>query len=141
MATLTRKSDKKKKRKRKEKERKKKKDHKSKKKKKRKRHDGDDSFDGKKRKRKESNAASTPRPQLVPMTREAWEKKQSVVRRVLDKETGRVRLVKGDGEIIEEIVSRSRHRGINRTSTLGDGESYKTGLLAAMRRKQRVTGE
>ena len=31
------------------------------------------------------------------------------------------RLIKGDGEILEEIVSRERHREINRQATLGDG--------------------
>ena len=72
------------------------------------------------------------------MTREEYEKQQSVVRRVFDPDTGRhrcvwrvqlcfnhlhtcmcvcvcvCRLVKGDGEIIEEIVSKDRHRAINK---------------------------
>ena len=31
---------------------------------------------------------------------------QSVVRREFDEDTGRVRLIKGDGEVLEECVSR-----------------------------------
>ncbi|KAL5016012.1 hypothetical protein ScPMuIL_005601 [Solemya velum] len=58
---------------------------------------------------------------LKPMTKEEWEKQQSVVRRVYDPETGRNRLVKGDGEIIEEIVSKERHKEINKQATKGDG--------------------
>ncbi|KAG6445024.1 hypothetical protein O3G_MSEX003678 [Manduca sexta] len=61
---------------------------------------------------------------MAPMTKEEWEKRQSVVRRVLDEETGRHRLIKGDGEVIEEIVSRERHRQINRQATQADGAFY-----------------
>lgn len=73
-----------------------------------------------------------------PMTKEEWEKQQSIVRRVYDPDTGRhrcfsyasmqciqhfryiisCRLVKGDGEIVEEIVSREQQRNINRVSEL-----------------------
>ena len=73
------------------------------------------------------------------MTKEEWEKQQSIVRRVYDPDTGRhrcfhiqpciefcqcfmcaacFRLVKGDGEIVEEIVSREQQRNINRVSEL-----------------------
>lgn len=31
------------------------------------------------------------------------------------------RLIKGDGEVIEEIVSKEKHHQINRQATLGDG--------------------
>ena len=48
------------------------------------------------------------------MTKEEYERQQSVVRRVYDPDTGRHRLVKGDGEIIEEIVSRERQKAINK---------------------------
>ena len=34
---------------------------------------------------------------------------QSVVRREFDEDTGRVRLIKGDGEVLEECVSRLDH--------------------------------
>ncbi|CAH3995440.1 unnamed protein product [Pieris brassicae] len=61
---------------------------------------------------------------MAPMTKEEWEKKQSVVRRVLDEETGRYRLIKGDGEVLEEIVSRDRHKQINREATGADGNFF-----------------
>jgi hypothetical protein len=59
-----------------------------------------------------------------PETKEEYEKRQSVVRRVVDPETGRSRLVKGDGEIIEEIVSKERHQEINRLATNTDGQVF-----------------
>ncbi|XP_059174262.1 ADP-ribosylation factor-like protein 6-interacting protein 4 isoform X2 [Physella acuta] len=68
---------------------------------------------------------SGPKPRVMkPMTKEEWEKQQSVVRRVYDEETGRERLIKGDGEILEEIVSKNRHLEINKTATRGDGQHY-----------------
>lgn len=65
------------------------------------------------------------------MTKEEWEKQQSVMRHVYDEESGRTRLIKGDGEVMEEIVSRDRHREINKISTQGDGRFFaaKMGLL------------
>ncbi|KAL3279284.1 hypothetical protein HHI36_016792 [Cryptolaemus montrouzieri] len=56
---------------------------------------------------------------MAPVTKEEWEKKQNVVRRVYDETTGRNRLIKGDGEVIEEIVSRDRHKQINQQATQG----------------------
>lgn len=38
------------------------------------------------------------------------------------------RLIKGDGEVLEEIVSRDRHKEINRQATKGDGEYFQTRL-------------
>nr|CAD7442225.1 unnamed protein product [Timema bartmani] len=61
---------------------------------------------------------------MAPMTKEEWDKRQNVVRRVVDKETGRSRLIKGDGEVLEEIVSKKQHREINRLATKGDGEFF-----------------
>ncbi|CAH1635822.1 unnamed protein product [Spodoptera littoralis] len=61
---------------------------------------------------------------MAPMTKEEWEKRQSVVRKVLDEETGRYRLIKGDGEVLEEIVSRDRHKQINRQATQADGAFF-----------------
>ncbi|GAB1597753.1 ADP-ribosylation factor-like protein 6-interacting protein 4 [Argonauta hians] len=63
---------------------------------------------------------------LKPMTKEEWEKQQSVIRRVFDPTTGRNRLVKGDGEILEEIVSKERHQQINKQATIGDGLYYQS---------------
>lgn len=65
---------------------------------------------------------------MAPMTKEEYEKQQSVVRRVFDPDTGRNRLVRGEGEIIEEVVSRQRHQEINRQATQGDGLSFQIGL-------------
>ena len=43
------------------------------------------------------------------------------------------RLVRGDGEILEEIVSESRHKEINRTATAGDGASFQANLANKMK--------
>jgi hypothetical protein len=63
---------------------------------------------------------------LAPMTKAEWEKQQSVIRRVHDPKTGRDRLIKGDGEILEEIVTKDRHKEINKRATLGDGLYYQS---------------
>jgi len=60
----------------------------------------------------------------TPMTKEQYEKEQSVVRRVFDEESGRYRLIRGSGEVIEEIVSKRAHEQINKAATLGDGASF-----------------
>jgi len=65
---------------------------------------------------------------MRPMTPAEWEERQSRIRRVRDEETGRIRLIKGDGEVLEEIVSRSRHHDINRRATQQDGLSFQTRL-------------
>ncbi|KAF7240805.1 ADP-ribosylation factor-like protein 6-interacting protein 4 [Varanus komodoensis] len=51
---------------------------------------------------------------MKPMTKEEWDARQSVIRRVVDPETGRTRLIKGDGEVLEEIVTKERHKEINK---------------------------
>ncbi|XP_057295668.1 ADP-ribosylation factor-like protein 6-interacting protein 4 [Hydractinia symbiolongicarpus] len=72
-----------------------------------------------------SSVPSVPkRRAMVPMTKEEYDKQQSIVRRVYDPDTGRNRLVKGDGEILEEIVSLARHKEINKMSTKQDGLSF-----------------
>ncbi|CAB3222338.1 unnamed protein product [Arctia plantaginis] len=63
---------------------------------------------------------------MAPMTKEEWEKRQSIVRKVLDEESGRYRLIKGDGEVLEEIVSRDRHKQINRAATQADGSFFQS---------------
>lgn len=63
-----------------------------------------------------------------PLTKEEYEARQSVIRRVVDPETGRTRLVRGEGEIIEEIVSREKHKEINKQATKGDGSSFQRKL-------------
>ena len=66
---------------------------------------------------------------MVPMTRQQYEQEQSQIRSVFDPESGRVRLVRGSGEIIESIVSRSQHTAINQTATRSDGQSYTRNVL------------
>ena len=73
-------------------------------------------------------------PVRVPMTREQYEAEQSVVREVLDPTTNRIRLIKGTGEVIERIVSRSEHAAINALATRGDGCRFFAETLAAARR-------
>ncbi|XP_037025964.1 ADP-ribosylation factor-like protein 6-interacting protein 4 [Bradysia coprophila] len=62
----------------------------------------------------------------APQTKEDYDKIQSNIRRVVDPETGRTRLIKGEGEILEEIVTRDRHKAINRHATKADGEFFKS---------------
>lgn len=61
-----------------------------------------------------------------PETKEEYDKRQSILRRVVDEESGRTRLIKGDGEIIEEIVTKDRHKDINKKATQTDGQTYQT---------------
>jgi hypothetical protein len=143
---------KKRKRKKKKKQRKKERKRRKKKEKKqsRKRYrEDDEKMEIQKKKRKEQNAnpssinhdtqslpSSPPKQKkkvMVPMTKQEYDKVQSVIRRVYDDDTGRIRLVKGTGKIIEEIVTQSRHYDINKASTRGDGESYMRNLIARRR--------
>lgn len=61
---------------------------------------------------------------MRPMTKEEWDARQSIIRRVVDPETGRERLIKGDGEILEEIVTKDRNKEINKHKTMGDGFTF-----------------
>lgn len=72
---------------------------------------------------------------MAPITKEEWEKRQSVVRKVYDEESGRHRLIKGDGEVIEEIVSRDRHKAINKQATQGDGSFFQSKLSSTLNLK------
>lgn len=71
---------------------------------------------------------------MAPMTKEEWEKRQSVIRKVYDEETGRHRLIKGDGEVLEEIVSRDRHREINKQATRGDGAFFQSTMATKLQK-------
>ncbi|XP_043834314.1 ADP-ribosylation factor-like protein 6-interacting protein 4 [Dromiciops gliroides] len=68
---------------------------------------------------------------MKPMTKEEWDARQSIIRKVVDPETGRTRLIKGDGEVLEEIVTKERHKEINKQATRGDGLTFqlRAGLL------------
>ena len=65
---------------------------------------------------------------MIPMSKEEYDKEQSKVREVYDPLSGRVRLVKGSGEIIERIVSSATHRQINSLATSGDGYAFSKGI-------------
>lgn len=64
----------------------------------------------------------------APESREEYEKRQSIIRKVYDEETGRHRLIRGDGEVIEEIVSKKTHEEINKTATQSDGSTFQNRL-------------
>jgi hypothetical protein len=71
---------------------------------------------------------------MIPMSKEEYDKEQSKVREVYDPLSGRVRLVKGSGEIIERIVSSSTHRQINALATSGDGYAFSKGIYDKLNR-------
>jgi hypothetical protein len=71
---------------------------------------------------------------MVPMSREQYEAQQSQIREVYDPESGRYRLVRGTGEIIERIVSRADHAAINKQATQGDGSSFARSVYQAAKR-------
>ena len=54
------------------------------------------------------------------MSREEYERKRYTIHHVVDPETGRSWLIHGEGEVLEEIVSRDRHKEINKVSTCTD---------------------
>ncbi|KAJ8660732.1 hypothetical protein O0I10_003375 [Lichtheimia ornata] len=64
------------------------------------------------------------RAPMIPQTKEDYEKQRSVIRHEYDPETGRMRLVRGSGEILESLVSRDQHRQINKTATMTDGMTF-----------------
>lgn len=45
-----------------------------------------------------------------------------------------LRLIKGDGEILEEIVTRDRHKQINQEATRSDGLTYQRNTVGAARK-------
>lgn len=77
---------------------------------------------------------TTQKRAMVPMSREQYEAQRKQVREVFDEESGRYRLMRGDGEIIERIVSRGAHEQINQNATRGDGSSFAKNIVAAIRR-------
>ncbi|CAG7837176.1 unnamed protein product [Allacma fusca] len=64
----------------------------------------------------------------APKSQHEWEKEQSVIRKVVDDQTGRVRLIKGSGEVIESIVSKQQHKNINKAATKEDGLQFQLQL-------------
>lgn len=68
----------------------------------------------------------------APETPEEYQQRQNRIRREIDPVTGRSRLIKGDGEVLEEIVSKERHKNINKESTKGDGEFFQENTLGKL---------
>lgn len=64
----------------------------------------------------------------APERKEEYEKRQSIIRKVYDEESGRLRLIKGDGEVIEEIVTKKAHDEINKNATQSDGSTFQNRL-------------
>jgi Nuclear RNA-splicing-associated protein len=73
---------------------------------------------------------------MTPMSRHEYEALQQQVRKVYDPESGRFRMIRGTGEVIECIVSRSEHEAINRQATRGDGSSYARHIFHAAASKK-----
>lgn len=55
------------------------------------------------------------------VTTEEWDARQSVICKVVDAETGRANLIMGDGEVLEETVTKQLHRLINKQAILEYG--------------------
>ncbi|EDV53917.1 ADP-ribosylation factor-like protein 6-interacting protein 4 [Drosophila erecta] len=72
----------------------------------------------------------------APETPEEYQRRQSQMRREVDPVTGRVRLIKGDSEVLEEIVTKERHLEINKKATRGDGDFYEARSLDAAKRRK-----
>ncbi|TDG48776.1 hypothetical protein AWZ03_004888 [Drosophila navojoa] len=71
----------------------------------------------------------------APETPEEYQRRQSQIRREVDPVTGRTRLIKGDSEILEEIVSKERHCDINKKATSSDGAYFESQSFAAAKRR------
>jgi len=84
-----------------------------------------------KKKTQKKKRDDSPKRNMGPMTKQEYDKKQSVIREVYDPQTGRIRMIKGDGEILESIVTKLQHQAINQTATRMDGINFQKtmGLL------------
>ena len=58
------------------------------------------------------------------MTYAEHQKKANEIRQVFDEDTGRIRLIRGKGEILESIVSYKQQKRINKNATYADGLSF-----------------
>jgi hypothetical protein len=73
---------------------------------------------------------------MVPMSREEYAAEQSQIREVYDPDSGRVRLVRGRGEIIERIVTKEMHQSINQQATRCDGTHFSKTVFQATTSKR-----
>ncbi|KAI8149219.1 nuclear RNA-splicing-associated protein-domain-containing protein [Fennellomyces sp. T-0311] len=78
--------------------------------------------------RKPSEETRRRQAAMVPQSKESYDKQRSIIRREYDRQTGRTRLIKGSGEILETVVSRDQHRQINQRATVYDGISFQAHL-------------
>ena len=89
-----------------------------------------------------TSIASKPPPSVsarsrAPMTQQQYLDLQKQIKEVVDPQTGRTRLIRGTGEIIERIVSRDEHSRLNKSATLGDGSGYAQDIMQAALKRER----
>lgn len=70
----------------------------------------------------------------TPVTPKEHQKRQSEMRRVVDPSTGRVRLIRGESEVMEEIVSKERHAKINSLATQTDGLIFQKHTIGTIKK-------
>ncbi|KAK4509069.1 serine/threonine protein kinase, AGC [Mucor velutinosus] len=66
---------------------------------------------------------------MIPMTKDEYEKKRSIITTEYDAQTGRMRRKRATGEILESIVTKEQHLKINQMSTFMDGLSYQRQVI------------
>jgi hypothetical protein len=74
---------------------------------------------------------------MAPMSQAEYEAQHQQIRAVFDPTTGRTRMTRGTGEIIESIVSRAQHQSINQMATRGDGDSFARQVYQEGRRRRK----
>jgi len=75
---------------------------------------------------------------MTPMTKQEYDTQQSIVREVFDPLSGRMRLVKGSGEIIEQIRTKEQHQQLNQVATASDGYAYAKAIQESVARHKWV---
>jgi Nuclear RNA-splicing-associated protein len=66
-------------------------------------------------------------PQRVPLTREQYEREQRQLHDTIERivlPDGRVRMVRGTGEVVETLVTKSQHAALNQQATRGDAADF-----------------
>ena len=81
-------------------------------------------------------APPTRKRSMVPMSKAEYDKQQATVRHVFDEASGRMRLIRGSGEVVEQLVSRAQHDAINKNATRGDGAFFSSSVFQAANRKR-----
>ncbi|KAI8835419.1 nuclear RNA-splicing-associated protein-domain-containing protein [Chytriomyces cf. hyalinus JEL632] len=83
--------------------------------------------------RRPSVSSSRKSSVMAPQRPEEHVAEMNKLRRELDPMTGRIRLIKGTGEVVEEIVTKKQHVEINQQATRGDGAAYSSILHSLVR--------